>query len=138
MAASCSGGGGHIRDVALNLTTRKIEAESDIFIFKRRDYTAEEWQFLYLTTGNDYYLNSVRLVGFCGVGGINWAVVTRMKEISNPSQKLIVWIRLLKVGLSCLLFLGLTARTLAWTTLCLGLGEVLCCSWLSLIRLVVR
>jgi hypothetical protein len=86
-AASCSGGGDHIRDVALNVTTRKIEAESDIFIFKRPDYTAEEWRFLYLTTGNDYYLNSVRLVGFCGVGGINWAVVTRMKEISNPSRE---------------------------------------------------
>jgi len=86
-AASCSGGGGHIRDVALNVTTRKIEAESDIFTFKRPDYTAEEWRFLYLTTGSDYYLNSVRLVGFCGVGGINWAVVTRMKEISNPSRE---------------------------------------------------
>ena len=86
-AASCSGGGDHIRDVALNVTTRKIEAESDIFTFKRPDYTAEEWRFLYLTTGNDYYLNSVRLVGFCGVGGINWAVVTRMKEISNPSRE---------------------------------------------------
>jgi hypothetical protein len=72
-AASCSGSGDHIRDVALNVDTRKIEAESDIFIFKRLDYTAEEWRFLYLTTGNDYYLNSVRLVGFCGVGGINWA-----------------------------------------------------------------
>ncbi len=44
-AASCSGGGDHIRDVALNVATRKIEAESDIFNFKRQDYTAEEWRF---------------------------------------------------------------------------------------------
>ena len=86
-AVSCSGGGDHIRGVALNVATRKIEAESDIFTFKRPDYSAEEWRLLYLTTGSDYYLNSVRLVGFCGVGGINWAVVTRMKEISNPSRE---------------------------------------------------
>jgi hypothetical protein len=84
---SCSGGGDHIRGVALNVATRKIEAESDIFTVKRPDYSAEEWRLLYLTTGSDYYLNSVRLVGFCGVGGINWAVVTRMKEISNPSRE---------------------------------------------------
>ncbi len=87
MAASCSGGEDHIRDVALNVAARKIEAESDIYTFKRPDYTAEEWRLLFLTTGSDYYLNSVRLVGFCGVCGINWAVVTRMKEISNPSRE---------------------------------------------------
>jgi hypothetical protein len=87
MAASCSGGREHILGVALKVATKKIEAESDIFTCKRRDYTAEEWRILYVTTGSDYYLNSVRLVGFCGVGGINWAVVTRMKEISNPSRE---------------------------------------------------
>jgi len=95
MAASCSGGGAalssgggdHIRDVALNVAARKVEAESDIYTFKRPDYTAEEWRLLFLTTGSDYYLNSVRLVGFCGVGGINWAVVTRMRECKNPSSK---------------------------------------------------
>ncbi len=87
MAASCSGGEDHIRDIALNVAARKIEAENDIHTFKRPDYTAEEWRLLFLTTGSDYYLNSVRLVGFCGVDGINWAVVTRMKEISNPSRE---------------------------------------------------
>jgi len=87
MAAPCSGGEDHIRDVALNVAARKVEAENDIYTFKRPDYTAEEWRWLFMTTGSDYYLNSVRLVGFCGVSGINWAVVTRMKEISNPSRE---------------------------------------------------
>jgi hypothetical protein len=87
MAASCSGGREHILGVALKVATKKIEAESDIFTCKRRDYTAEEWRILYVTTGSDYYLNSVRLVGFCGFGGINWAVATRMKEVSNPSRE---------------------------------------------------
>jgi hypothetical protein len=32
-----------------------------------------------MTTGSDHYLNSLRLLGFCGVDGINWAVVTRMR-----------------------------------------------------------
>ena len=86
MAASCSGGREHILGVALKVATKKIEAESDIFTCKRRDYTAEEWRILYVTTGSDYYLNSVRLVGFCGFGGINWAVATRMKEVSNPGE----------------------------------------------------
>ena len=95
MAAACSGGGAafcssrddHIRTVALTVAVKKVEAESNVYTLRRPDYTAEEWRLLYLTTGNDYYLNSVRLVGFCGVGGINWAVVTRMKEISNLSRE---------------------------------------------------
>jgi hypothetical protein len=95
MAASCSGGGAapcsdgddHIRKVALTVAVKKVEAESDLYTYRRPDYSAEEWRFLYLTTGTDYYLNSIRLVGFCGVNGINWAVVTRMKEISNPSYE---------------------------------------------------
>ena len=33
-----------------------------------------------MTTSADLYLNSIRLVGFCGVGDIKWAIVTRMKE----------------------------------------------------------
>ncbi len=38
-----------------------------------------------MTTGSDYYLNSVRLLGFCGVSGINWAVVTRMRRRDESS-----------------------------------------------------
>jgi hypothetical protein len=37
MAALCSGSDDHIREVALNLAVRKVEAESDIFTFKRPD-----------------------------------------------------------------------------------------------------
>ncbi len=37
MAALCSGGDDHIREVALNLAVRKVEAENDIFTFKRPD-----------------------------------------------------------------------------------------------------
>jgi hypothetical protein len=40
-----------------------------------------------VTTGTDYYLNSIRLVGFCGVNGINWPIVTRMKESGNPPRE---------------------------------------------------
>ena len=87
MAISCRDGEDHVRDVAMDVAARKMECENDIYIFKRPDYTAEEWRLLFLTTGSDCYLNSVRLVGFCGVGGINWAVATRMKEVSNPSRE---------------------------------------------------
>ncbi len=87
VAAPCSGSDDHIRTVALTVAVKKVEAESDLYTFRRPDYSAEEWRFLYLTTGTDYYLNSIRLVCFCGVNGINWAVVTRMKEISNPSYE---------------------------------------------------
>ena len=38
-----------------------------------------------MTTGSDCYLNSLRLLGFCGVDGINWSVVTRMRECNKPS-----------------------------------------------------
>ncbi|MFN9897242.1 MAG: hypothetical protein ACK55Z_00310, partial [bacterium] len=64
-----------------------MEAESDLFTFRRPDYSAEEWRFLYVTTGTDLYLNSIRLVGFCGAGGINWEIVTRMKESDNPPRE---------------------------------------------------
>jgi hypothetical protein len=85
MAAPCSGCGDHIRDVALDVAARKVDDENDIYTFKRPDYTAEEWRWLFMSTGSDYYFNSLRLLGFCGVDGINWAVVTRMRERNKPS-----------------------------------------------------
>jgi hypothetical protein len=90
MAAVCNetvvgSSGDHVRDVALNVAARKVDCENDIYSFKRPDYTAEEWRWLFLTTGSDYYLNSLRLLGFCGVDGINWAVVTRMRERDESS-----------------------------------------------------
>jgi len=90
MAAVCNetvvgSSGDHVRDVALNVAARKVDDENDIYTFKRPDYTAEEWRWLFMTTGSDYYLNSLRLLGFCGVAGINWAVVTRMRERDESS-----------------------------------------------------
>ncbi len=40
-----------------------------------------------MTTGSDYYLRSLRLLGFCGVAGINWALVTRMRERDKSSDE---------------------------------------------------
>jgi hypothetical protein len=85
MAAACNdtvvvASGDHVRDVALIVAAKKVDCESDIYFFKRPDYTAEEWRWLFLTAGNEHYLHSLRLLGFCGVAGINWAVVTRMRE----------------------------------------------------------
>ena len=71
VAAACSDTDDHIRQVALTVAFKKVEAESNVYTLRRPDYTAEEWRFLYVTTGTDYYLNSIRLVGFCGVDGIN-------------------------------------------------------------------
>jgi hypothetical protein len=42
---------------------------------------------LFLTAGSDYYLHSLRLLGFCGVAGINWAVVTRMRERAESANE---------------------------------------------------
>ncbi len=92
MAAACNesvvgGSGDHVRDVALIVAVKKVDDENDVFIFKRPDYTAEEWRWLFLTTGSDNYLRSVRLLGFCGVAGINWAVVTRMRERDESANE---------------------------------------------------
>jgi hypothetical protein len=62
------------------VATEKAKIESNIYTLRKPDYTAEEWRLLYLTTSVDLYLHSIRLVGFCGVGDIKWAIVTRMKE----------------------------------------------------------
>jgi hypothetical protein len=88
VAAACSDSDDHIRQVALTVAFKKVEAESNVYTLRRPDYTAEEWRFLYVTTGTDYYLSSIRLVGFCGVDGINWAVVTRMKEIDDSAREI--------------------------------------------------
>jgi len=64
MAASCSGSGDHVRDVALDVAARKVECENDIYSFKRPGYTAKEWRWLFMTTGSDCYLDSLRLFGF--------------------------------------------------------------------------
>ena len=77
---ACSERDHHIRRVAGAVASEKAKIESNIYTLRRPDYSAEEWRFLYLTTSADLYLNSIRLVGFCGVGDINWAIVTRMKE----------------------------------------------------------
>jgi hypothetical protein len=92
MAAVCNetvvgGSGDHVRDVALIVAVKKVDDENDVFIFKRPDYTAEEWRWLFMTTGSDYYLRSLRLLGFCGVAGINWAVVTRMRERDESANE---------------------------------------------------
>ncbi len=91
MAAACDslvgGSGDHVRDVALIVAVKKVDFENDIYIFKRPDYTAEEWRWLFMTTGSDYYLRSLRLLGFCGVAGINWVVVTRMRERDESADE---------------------------------------------------
>jgi hypothetical protein len=92
MAAVCNetvvgGSGDHVRDVALIVAVKKVERENDIYFFKRPDYTVEEWRWLFLTAGSDYYLHSLRLLGFCGVAGINWAVVTRMRERAESANE---------------------------------------------------
>jgi hypothetical protein len=92
MAAVCNetvvgGSGDHVRDVALIVAVKKVDCENDIYFFKRPDYTAEEWRWLFLTAGSDYYLHSLRLLGFCGFAGINWAVVTRMRERNESANE---------------------------------------------------
>jgi hypothetical protein len=92
MAATCNetvvgGSGDHIRDVALIVAVKKTECENDIYFFKRPDCTAEEWRWLFLTAGSDRYLHSLRFLGFCGVAGINWAVVTRMRERGESANE---------------------------------------------------
>ncbi len=51
MAAACNdavvgGSRDHARDVALIVAAKKVDCESDIYLFKRLDYTAEEWRWL--------------------------------------------------------------------------------------------
>jgi hypothetical protein len=95
MAATCietvvGSSGDHVRDVAMIVAAKKVERENDIYFFKRPDYTAkdfEEWRWLFLTAGNEHYLHSLRLLGFCGVAGINWAVVTRMRERDESANE---------------------------------------------------
>jgi len=70
MAASCSDGGAavcsdsdeHIRHVAGTVALKKVAAEGNLYTFRRPDYSAEEWRFLYLTTSTDLYIDSIRLV----------------------------------------------------------------------------
>ncbi len=42
--------------------SKKVAAEGNLYTFRRPDYSAEEWRFLYLTTITDLYIDSIRLV----------------------------------------------------------------------------
>jgi hypothetical protein len=84
---ACRGSDDHIRRIAGVVSLEKAKVESNIYTVRRPNYTAEEWRFLYLTTSSDLYLNSVRLVGFCGGADINWAIITRMKKEDDPSRE---------------------------------------------------
>ena len=86
-ASVCSDSVEHIRHVSGTVALKKVSTEGDLYRFRRPDYSAEEWRFLYLTTSTDLYIDSIRLVGFCGAGDINWAIVTRMKESDNPPRE---------------------------------------------------
>jgi hypothetical protein len=63
MAVACNeslvgGSGDHVRDVALIVAVKKVDCENDVYIFKRPDYTAEEWRWLFMTTRFQYvYFN---------------------------------------------------------------------------------
>jgi hypothetical protein len=80
---ACSQRDHHVRRVAGVVASEKAKTESNIYTLRKPDYTAEEWRLLYLTTSVDLYLHSIRLVGFCGLGDMKWAIVTRMKEENN-------------------------------------------------------
>jgi hypothetical protein len=80
---ACSQRDHHVRRVAGVVASEKAKIESNIYTLRKPDYTAEEWRLLYLTTSVDLYLHSIRLVGFCGLGDMKWAIVTRMKEENN-------------------------------------------------------
>jgi hypothetical protein len=92
MAAVCNetvvgGSGDHVRDVAMIVADKKVDCENDIYFFKRLDYSAEEWRWLFVTARNEHYVHSLRFLGFCGVAGINWAVVTRMRERDESASE---------------------------------------------------
>ena len=69
MAAVCNetvvgGSGDHVRDVALIVAAKKVDCESEIYFFKRPDYTAEEWRWLFLTAGSDLIFTALGFLAF--------------------------------------------------------------------------
>ncbi len=87
MATPCRDGEDHVRDVAMDVAARKMECENDIYTFKRPDYTAEEWRWLYMTTGSDCYLDSLRLLGFCGVDVYHRERILKISTLSCNEEE---------------------------------------------------
>ena len=51
--------------------------ESRIHYLRNRDYTAEEWQMMYMAVTKEHYMSSVALLCYVEVDGMKWAVCTR-------------------------------------------------------------
>ena len=51
--------------------------ESRIHYLRNRDYTAEEWQMMYMATTKEHYMSSVALLCYVELDGMRWAVCTR-------------------------------------------------------------
>jgi hypothetical protein len=87
-----SGGGvvenivGHVCNdemAAVQVAESRVKAESEIYFGMRTDYTGEEWRLLFLSTSSENYKKSLKLLGYCSVDGVLWALVTRIQAVAN-------------------------------------------------------
>jgi hypothetical protein len=68
---------------AVQVADNRVKAESEIYFGMRADYTGEEWRLLFLSTSSENYKKSLKLLGYCNVDGVLWALVTRIRVADN-------------------------------------------------------
>jgi hypothetical protein len=60
-----------------------VKTEEEIYFAIRSEYTGEEWRLLFLSIRSENYKKSVKLLGYCNVNGVMWALVTRTRILDN-------------------------------------------------------
>jgi hypothetical protein len=60
-----------------------VKTEGEIYFALGSDYTGEEWRLLFLIISSENYQKSVKLLGYCNVNGVMWALVTRTRILDN-------------------------------------------------------
>jgi hypothetical protein len=73
---------------AVQVADNRVKAEGEIYFGMRTDYTGEEWRLLFLSISSENYKKSLKLLGYCNVDGVLWALVTRIRVADNaPSAQ---------------------------------------------------
>jgi hypothetical protein len=68
---------------AVQVANNRVKAEGEIYFSMRIENTGEEWRMLFLSISSENYRRSLKLLGYCNVDGVLWALVTRIRSADN-------------------------------------------------------
>jgi hypothetical protein len=83
---AAEGSVGHVCNeemAAVQVADNRVKVEGEIYFGMQTEYTREEWHLLFLSISSENYKRSLKLLGYCNVDGVLWALVTRIRNADN-------------------------------------------------------